>query len=91
MINLLLKVSRKIVKSIVSVIILLPFFRFIRETKHEEPPIEFRTWFNQKILGFNKYAYWPMHHSSIVSYPKNVYVGLNTPRSKSRMLYSRCK
>lgn len=35
-------------------------------------------WFVQKVLGYNKSAYWPMHHSSIVSYPKNVHVGIDT-------------
>lgn len=56
----------------------LPYFRFIRETTDTETRITFSIWFIQKVLGFNSAAYWPMHHSSIVSYPLNVYVGVDT-------------
>jgi acetyltransferase-like isoleucine patch superfamily enzyme len=43
-----------------------------------ETAITFRIWFVQKVLGFNKETYWPMHHASIVSYVKNVYAGVDT-------------
>lgn len=73
---------KSLIKKILSLpyllLVSIPYFKFIRNTKNEEPCIDFRTWFIQKILGFNKHAYWPMHHSSIVSYPLNVYVGKNT-------------
>ena len=32
----------------------------------------------QKVVGINRGAYWPMHHSSILSYAKNVYAGIET-------------
>lgn len=73
---------KSVIKKILSLpymlLISLPYFKFIRDTKKEEPSIDLRTWFMQKIVGFNKHAYWPMHHSSIVSYPLNVYIGKNT-------------
>ena len=65
-------------KAILILILKLPYFRFIRETAGTETSITFRTWFLQKVFGFNGEAYWPMHHSSIISYPKNVYAGVDT-------------
>jgi acetyltransferase-like isoleucine patch superfamily enzyme len=59
-------------------ILKLPYFRFIRDTASTETAITFRMWFIQKVLGINREAYWPMHHSSIVSFPKNVYAGIDT-------------
>jgi len=35
-------------------------------------------WFFQKILGFNKKVYWPVHFTSIVSNYKNIYAGIDT-------------
>src|ERR1700730_2772097 len=61
-----------------ALIIQIPYFKFIRNTKSSEVPITFSIWFIQKVLGINKAAYWPMHHSSIVSYVQNVYAGIDT-------------
>jgi acetyltransferase-like isoleucine patch superfamily enzyme len=66
------------VKAIVHLLVKMPYFRFIRDTKTTETAITFQTWFIQKLIGINREAYWPMHHSSIVSYPKNVYAGIDT-------------
>lgn len=60
------------------ILIRLPFFRFIRETSHAQYPITFRKWFYQKVLGFNKEAYWPVHHRSAINQPRNVYLGVDT-------------
>jgi acetyltransferase-like isoleucine patch superfamily enzyme len=57
---------------------LLNYFDFIKETKGTQTPISFRMWFIQRILGFNKSAYWPMHHSSIVDIPSKVICGIET-------------
>lgn len=57
---------------------MLPFFHFINGTRNIDPKITLRVWFLQKVLGFNRLAYWPMHHSSIVTYPKNVLIGVDT-------------
>jgi acetyltransferase-like isoleucine patch superfamily enzyme len=59
-------------------LIQLPYFRFIRDTKNSEAAITFSMWFTQRVIGINRAAYWPMHHASIVSYPKNVYAGIDT-------------
>ena len=72
------KVIKSILKSIRSAFLQIPIFHFIRNTEKSEVPITFRLWFIQKVLGFNKDAYWPMHHSSIVSYVTNIYAGIAT-------------
>jgi acetyltransferase-like isoleucine patch superfamily enzyme len=65
-------------KGIISLVTKHPYFNFISDTANTETAITFRTWFIQKVLGFNREAYWPMHHSSIISYPKNVLAGVDT-------------
>jgi acetyltransferase-like isoleucine patch superfamily enzyme len=40
--------------------------------------ITFRIYFIQKILGFNKNCYWPVHHSSTVQCPQNILIGIDT-------------
>ena len=35
-------------------------------------------WFWQKVLGFNRQAYWPMHHSSRVTSWRKVIAGIET-------------
>ena len=57
---------------------LLPWFDFIRGTKEIDPKITLAIWFRQKVLRINSEAYWPMHFSSIVTYPKNVLIGKDT-------------
>lgn len=54
------------------------FLRIFYETKETEAFVEFRLWFMQKILGFNRRAYWPMHYTSTVIMPKNVLVGIGS-------------
>lgn len=53
---------------------LRPFY----ETANTQTPITFSMWFWQKVLGFNKQAYWPMHFTSRVVGVKNVYAGIET-------------
>jgi acetyltransferase-like isoleucine patch superfamily enzyme len=59
-------------------LIQLPYFKFIRETRKSETPITLFIWLTQKVMRINSTAYWPMHHASIVSYSKNVYAGIDT-------------
>ncbi len=72
------KAFRFISRSFKNLLIKIPYFRFIRETRNSEVSISIQTWFFQKVIGINDVAYWPMHHASIVSYPQNVYVGIDT-------------
>jgi acetyltransferase-like isoleucine patch superfamily enzyme len=56
----------------------IPYFRFIKETRYTQTPATFRMWFYQKVLGFNKRAYWPVHFTSKVSCVENIYAGIET-------------
>lgn len=56
----------------------LPYFTFLRETSANPHPITFKIWFFQRILGFNKQAYWPMHFTSKVVGVQNIHVGIGT-------------
>lgn len=60
----------------------LPYFSFIRKTTEYQCRINFETWFNQKVLGLgskgNKKAYWPVHSSSVIVNPDNIYAGIDT-------------
>lgn len=57
---------------------LIPYFHFIHGTRNAQCAIGFREWFMQKALGFNKRCYWPVHFTSIVTYPNRIYVGIDT-------------
>lgn len=55
----------------------IPFLRIIYKTESNQSPITFSMWFMQKVLGFNRQAYWPVHFTSRIIGPKNVYVGID--------------
>lgn len=56
----------------------LPVLKIVYETRETSAPITFRTIFFQKILGFNRNAYWPMHFTSVAGPIKNILVGIGT-------------
>lgn len=56
----------------------VPALRPIHETQGTQTPITFRTWFLQKVLGFNRHVYWPCHFTSTVTGGNNVYCGIET-------------
>jgi acetyltransferase-like isoleucine patch superfamily enzyme len=56
---------------------IVPFLRPIYYTKDNESPVEFKTWYRQKVLGHNKHCYWPVHFTSTVRFPNNIYVGID--------------
>lgn len=72
---MIISIAKKCIWKIISII---PFTRFFFETRETQTPITFRIWFFQKVLGFNKSVYWPVHFTSIVSNPKNIYAGIDT-------------
>lgn len=55
----------------------LPFLRPVYYTRGNESAISFNNWFFQKVLGFNKHCYWPVHFTSTIRFPKNIYVGID--------------
>jgi acetyltransferase-like isoleucine patch superfamily enzyme len=56
----------------------LPCFKFIRETQGTQTPVTFKMWFTQKVLGFDRKVYWPVHFTSRVTSPQNVLAGVET-------------
>lgn len=55
----------------------IPFLRPIYYTRGNESAVSFRLWFFQKVLGFNRHCYWPVHFTSTVRFPRNIYVGID--------------
>ncbi len=56
----------------------IPFLSIFHKTYNTQTPIKFSMWFVQKILGFNRSAYWPMHFTSQVGNIANIYAGIET-------------
>jgi acetyltransferase-like isoleucine patch superfamily enzyme len=56
-----------------------PYFNFLFKTYEYQGRVSFEFWFKQKILnlGGNKGAYWPVHHTSDVSSPENIEIGVD--------------
>ena len=65
----------------------LPYFRFLKSTENSIEKINFKMWYNQKVLGHNKNAYWPVHKSSRVVGEKNILVGIGTFPGFQRNIY----
>jgi acetyltransferase-like isoleucine patch superfamily enzyme len=67
----------------------LPYFSFIRDTTDYQCRISFSTWFLQKVLGMggNKKAYWPVHYTSTVYDPENIFAGVDTCPGLSKGCY----
>jgi len=63
---------------IVWMITRLPCFRFIRDTQDQNDRISFNRWYKQKVLGYNREAYWPTHFTSRILGAKNILVGVGT-------------
>ncbi len=72
------KFKRKIKNVALWLIKKLPVFSDIYYTSGTQTPITLRFWIWQKIIGFNRQVYWPMHHSSLVACWRNIWVGVQT-------------
>jgi acetyltransferase-like isoleucine patch superfamily enzyme len=73
---------------------LLPHFKtyfFFKETSLTQTPIYFDLWYNQKIRGHCYSAYWPVHPTSLVGNPKNIYCGIETSPGYSPGCYIQSK
>jgi acetyltransferase-like isoleucine patch superfamily enzyme len=54
------------------------FLRVFYETRDTEAYVTLKNWFYQKVLGFNRKAYWPVHFRSTVNMHRNIYVGIGS-------------
>lgn len=67
------------IKSLLKTILCyLPIIKHIYRTKGTASPITVKTWFFQKILGFNRKAHWPVHFTSRVTCPENIKIGIRS-------------
>ena len=57
---------------------IVPMTRPVYETRETETPVTISVWFWQKVLGFNRDAYWPVHFTSTVRGVQNIYAGIAT-------------
>lgn len=71
-------VIKAIKRTFWKVLSVIPVTKVFHETRFTQTPVTFRIWFFQKILGFNKNVYWPVHFSSIVGSYRNIYAGIDT-------------
>lgn len=55
-----------------------PYFNIMFYTKNLSTPITWKMWFFQKILGFNRKAYFPIHFTSRVVGVQNICAGIET-------------
>ncbi|WP_108245605.1 acyltransferase [Muricauda brasiliensis] len=69
---------KQIKRIVYKILALIPFTKFFYETRQTQTPITIRIWFTQKILGFNRSVYWPVHFTSIVGFYRNIYAGIDT-------------
>jgi acetyltransferase-like isoleucine patch superfamily enzyme len=71
---------KQIIKNTIKRILVavFPIYRKVIETKGTQTPITLRMWFMQKVVGFNRSVYWPVHFTSIVTGAKNIYAGIET-------------
>jgi acetyltransferase-like isoleucine patch superfamily enzyme len=56
----------------------MPTLRPIYETRDTQTRIFFKHLIWQRLLGFNRGVYWPVHFTSIVSGSRNIYCGIET-------------
>lgn len=56
----------------------IPIVRCIVKTKGTHTPVRFRHWLLQKMDRRQRAIYWPIHRSSVVSYPKKTLAGIET-------------
>ncbi len=80
MLNRIRYFIRKPLQIPIVIISKLPYFNFIRQTSDYQCRISFELWLVHKILniGNNKEAYWPVHYTSTIVNPKNIYAGIDT-------------
>lgn len=57
---------------------MLPVLNVMYYTRGTQNPVTWRYIFWQKILGFNRKAYWPVHFTSVVNTPENIYAGVDS-------------
>lgn len=60
------------------IIRILPHIKVMYYSRSTQNPVTWKYLLWQKVLGFNRKAYWPVHFTSIVNTPENIYAGIDT-------------
>lgn len=68
----------KIKNLILKTLSVIPYLKMFPLTRRGQTPVKMRMFVLQKIFGFNKKAYWPVHHSSLISNPEKILIGVET-------------
>jgi acetyltransferase-like isoleucine patch superfamily enzyme len=69
---------RLLKKFVVEIIRYIPGMQALYYSRGTQTPCKAWYFFMQKILGFNKRAYWPVHFTSKVSSPEKIYAGIDS-------------
>lgn len=72
------KVSRRTKKLFLDLAKYTPFLRACYETCGTQTPITLQGWLLQKVVGFNRHAYWQTHFTSQIGDFRNIYVGIES-------------
>jgi acetyltransferase-like isoleucine patch superfamily enzyme len=72
--------SKNPLRIFTTIILRIPYFKFIKQTTDYQNPNTFSAWYQHKVLnkGGNRKAYWPVHPTSKVTNPTNIYAGVDT-------------
>lgn len=70
--------SRNLLATLHFLVIQLPNFHYVRNTKRSHTPRTLTIAFYQKLIGINRKAYWPVHFTSKVNQPQNIIVGIES-------------
>lgn len=81
------KITLKIILKKAYLFILKYLCPICYETRGTAAPVTLKTIFFQKILGFNRKAYWPMHFASKVTGVENIKIGIGTAPGLSSGCY----
>ena len=73
-----MRIFRVIFRLFFSLYYILTIFFNIYRTRGTAAPISLKTIIVQKIFGYNRNAYWPVHHSSVVVNASNILIGKGT-------------
>lgn len=74
-------------KLLLNILSFTPIAKHIIRTRNTAAPIKIGNYLIQKILGFNRAAYWPTHFTSKITNPQNIRIGVGTAPGLSHGCY----
>ena len=74
-------------KLLLNILSFTPVAKHIIRTRNTAAPIKIGNYLIQKLLGFNRAAYWPTHFTSKITNPENIRIGVGTAPGLSHGCY----